>query len=278
MPGPRLISAAALAERLGEPGLAVLEVAHLDDDGPFREAHVPGAQWTHWKELLWHDTDRRFPDPETLARRLGALGVATGDTLVIVGDPIQFGAYALWVLHMLGRRDTLLLDGGRAAWLAAGRPVESGRPEPVPAEHAAGVEDDRSRIGREGVLAALERGDRVIVDLRSPEEYRGERVAPLSAPYDHGAERKGRIPGARHVFYERLLREDGTFRPPEELREVFAGVGVNDDADVITYCRLSHRASLGWFVLTELLGHERVQVYDGSWTEWGSVVGVPIER
>jgi len=131
-------------------------------------------------------------------------------------------------------------------------------------------------VGRDEVLAALG-GEALILDLRSPEEYRGERVAPLTAPFDHGAERRGRIPGARHLFYERLLAEDGTFLPPDELRAAFREAGLVDGGDVIAYCRLGHRASLGWFLLSELLGHDRVRVYDGSWTEWGSIVGVPVE-
>ena len=274
----RLISADALAARLGEPGLAVLEVAFHDNDEPFREAHVPGARWAQWKKLLWHETDREFADGATLARRLGALAIAGDATIVLVGDPIQFATYALWVLHMRGWKNVLLLDGGRSGWLAGGFPVESGRPEHDAALHeppAGG--DESSRIGRDGVLAAVKHGDRAIVDLRSAEEYRGERVAPLTAPFDHGAERKGRIAGARHLPHEALLRDDGTFRSPDELRAAFAGVGVGDGEPVVTYCRLSHRASLGWFVLTELLGRGGVQVYDGSWTEWGSMVGMPIE-
>lgn len=278
MSSPRLISAAALADRLGEPGLAVLEVAFHDDDGPFRDAHVPGACWAHWKRLLWHETDREFADGGTLARRLGELGIPGDATIVLVGDPIQFATYALWVLQMRGRREVLVLDGGRAAWLAGGFPVESGRPEHAAVAHEPPANDDESsRIGRDGVLAAVKHGDRTIVDLRSSEEYHGERVAPLTAPFDHGAERKGHIPGALHLPHERLLAEDGTFLPPDALSEVLAGAGVDGGKSVIAYCRLSHRASLCWFVLTELLGRDGVQVYDGSWTEWGSIVGVPIE-
>ena len=271
-----LVSAEELASRLGAPGLAVLEVAFDPSDAPFLEAHVPGSRRVYWKSLLWHDTDRRFPEPDVLAGRLAALGVAGGDELVLVGDPIQFATYAYWVLRMCGR-EARVLDGGRARWLAGGFALESGpAPASVPAEHPPGRARDDSVVGRDGVLAALG-SDVVLVDLRSPEEYGGERVAPLSAPIDHGAERRGRIPGARHLFFERLLAEDGTFRPAGELRAAFRETGVDDDATVITYCRLGHRASLGWFVLHELLGHERVRVYDGSWTEWGSIVGVPVE-
>ena len=273
-----LVAAEELAARLGEPGLAVLEVAFDPSDGAFRAAHVPGSRWAHWKALLWHDTDRRFPDQETLARRLGALGVGGEDELVLVGDPIQFAAYAYWVLRMLGR-PARILDGGRARWLAGGFPVEPGMPAPEPKEHPplAGAPAFAPLIGRAAVLAALG-GDSLILDFRSPEEYRGERVAPLTAPIDHGAERPGRIPGARHLYFERLLAEDCTFRSPDELREVLRETGLLNGGDVIAYCRLSHRAALGWFALHELLGHERVRVYDGSWTEWGSIVGMPVER
>lgn len=274
-----LISAEELAGCLRERGLAVLEVAFVDDDANFRAAHVPGARWAHWKRLLWHETDREFADAATLANRLGELGIPGGATIVLVGDPIQFATYAFWVLHMRGWAEVRVLDGGRAAWLARGLPVDSGASEPVAVGHeppAAG--DERSRIGRAGVLAAVRSGDRPLVDLRSAEEYRGERVAPVTAPFDHGAERKGRIPGARHLPHTALLREDGTFRTPAELRAAFEEVGVRAGEPAIAYCRLSHRASLGWFALAELLGDDSVQVYDGSWTEWGSIVGMPVER
>lgn len=274
----RLISAEELAGRLGEPGLAVLEVAFHPPRGPFLEAHVPRSRWVHWKALCWHDTERRFPSPETIAKRLGALGVGSDDELVLVGDPIQFAAYAYWVLHMLGR-PARILDGGRARWLTGGFPVESGEPEPLRAEHAvpADTADFASIVGRDEVLASIG-GDALLLDFRSAEEFRGERVAPLTAPMDHGAERHGHIPGARHLPHELLLADDGTLLPPDELRAIFAEVGLRPGDEVIAYCRLSHRASLGWFVLTELVGHDRVRVYDGSWTEWGSMVGMPVER
>lgn len=272
-----LISAEELAGRLGEPGLAVLEIGREPSDKAFREAHVPGSRWAWWKKLLWHETDRRFAEPAVLAKRLSALGAAGGGSVVLVGDPIQFATYAYWVLHMLGRRDVLVLDGGRERWLAGGFPVESGAPAPsVTAAHPVGEADFSAAAGRDDVLRALG-GEQVILDFRTPEEYAGERVSPVSAPIDHGAERKGRIPGAVHLYYERLLAEDGTFRSADELVAVFEEAGVGPGDDVIAYCRLSHRASLGWFVLTRLLGRERVRVYDGSWTEWGSMVGMPIE-
>jgi thiosulfate/3-mercaptopyruvate sulfurtransferase len=271
-----IIAAEELAPRLGEPNLSVLEVAFDPSDAGFRRAHVPGAQWAHWKSLLWHATDRRFADAATMARRLGALGIGGEDELVLVGDPIQFATYAYWVLNMLGR-PARVLDGGRARWLAGSFPLEAGDADPPQVvDHPVGVEDFSAAVGRDGVLARLG-SDVCMIDFRSAEEYRGERVAPLTAAIDHGAERRGRIPGARHLAFERLLEPDGTFKQQEELRAVFRKAGLADDDEVIAYCRLSHRASLGWFVLTRLLGRERVRVYDGSWTEWGSIVGVPIE-
>ena len=255
----------------------MLEVAFEPTDAAFREMRVPGSRWAYWKTLLWHETDRRLADAATIADRLGALGIAGDDELVLVGDPIQFATYAYWALAMTGRR-ARVLDGGRAHWLSRDFPIETGPPvQPLPTPHAAGSEDFSASVGRDGVAAALG-GDTRIFDFRSPEEYRGERVAPTTAPFDHGAERSGRIPGARHLWFEQLLAADGTFRSVGELRAIFDDAGLDDGDEVIAYCRLGHRASLGWFVLHELLGHEHVRVYDGSWTEWGSIVGVPIER
>lgn len=275
---PRLISPDELAPLLGDPAVVVIEIAFADDDTAFRAAHVPGSRWAHWKRLLWHATDREFPGASVVADRLGALGVPTGATIVLSGDPVQFGTYAFWVLQMLGCERLLLLDGGRMGWLDGGFPVESGSEIWEPAGYSTGAGDQRARVGRDGVLESVGRGDGLIVDLRSDEEYRGERVAPATAPFDHGAERKGRIPGAVHLSHQSLIDEHGRFRTVPELRAAVEAVGVGPETDVITYCRLSHRASLGWFVLSELLGHQRTRVYDGSWTEWGSIVGVPIER
>jgi thiosulfate/3-mercaptopyruvate sulfurtransferase len=272
-----LVSAEWLAERLEDPGVRVIEVSLDPDPAAYEAAHIPGARWVYWKDLLWHETDREFPDPETMARRLGALGVGSEDTLVLCGAPIQFATYAFWVLTMAGR-DARLLDGGRKRWIEGGFPTTTDVPEPQRVEHAPGSADQSSRIGRDGVLAALDAGDRRILDFRTPEEYSGERVSGPTAPIDHGAERKGRIPTARHLFYQRLLNEDETFRPPADLRQAFADAGAAPDERIIAYCRLSHRASLGWFVATRLLDFPDVRVYDGSWTEWGSIVGVPVER
>jgi len=179
-----------------------------------------------------------------------------------------------------GFQNVQVLDGGKENWLTAGLPLEHGRLPPdssKPREH--GEVDRSSVIGRDDVSQALAAQSHVLLDLRSPEEYRGERVSPYDMPggVDHGAERAGRIPGARHLYYRDLLQPNATLRPESEIVSAAGERGVSFDDPIILYCRLSHRASLGWLALTEA-GFRDVAVYDGSWTEWGSLVGVPIER
>lgn len=275
------VSCEWLAERLDDPTVIVLEVSALrPDEADYLTGHIPGAHHQWWKTLCWDDTDRQFPAPEVMAARLGALGVGDADTLVLVGAPIQFATYVYWVLTMTGQEHGVkVLDGGRLAWVTRALPMTTEVPPArPPAVRTVGVEDGTSRLGRDAVLAGLGQPGRALLDLRSDEEYNAERVSPTIWAIDHGAERAGRIPGALHLFYGRLLNEDETLRSPEELRSAFASVGVDGDEEVVTYCRLSHRASLGWLILTRILDHPNTRVYDGSWTEWGSMVGMPIER
>jgi thiosulfate/3-mercaptopyruvate sulfurtransferase len=261
-----LLSPAEARDRLGGDDLALLEVSFENSDQSYRQAHVPGARWAYWKALLWDDLRREFAAPPVLAERLGAYGVRQDHTLVVYGDPVQFGTYALWVLQAAGQRDVRVLDGGKEHWIAAGLPLTTDVPGlQVAPPRPYGPEDRSSIVGRDAVLQALRNGDgTVLLDLRSPEEYSGERVSPydLVGTVDHGAERSGRIPGARHLYYRDLLRDDHTLRPREEIRAALAERGVGP----------------GWLALTEVAGHRSVQVYDGSWTEWGSMVGMPIER
>jgi thiosulfate/3-mercaptopyruvate sulfurtransferase len=280
-PGP-LVSQAWLEEHLDDPTVVVVEVPFHPPGSPASTpgGHVPGAQVHWWKELCWHQTDRLFPTAAAMARRLEDLGVSDGTTLALVGDPLQFATYAYWVLTLTGLEHlAVVVDGGRPTWLAEGRPtVEEPSPPVGRGRVTVGEEDHSSRVGRDEILDGLGRPDRVLVDLRSDEEYRGDRVSPVTAPYDHGAERAGHIPGARHLPRDRLLDDSGRFLPAAEIRARLESVGAEEGLDVVTYCRLSHRASLGWFAATRLAGLEGVRVYDGSWTEWGSIVGVPIER
>jgi thiosulfate/3-mercaptopyruvate sulfurtransferase len=175
-----------------------------------------------------------------------------------------------------GHTRVKVLDGSRTRWVQEGRPLTTELPTVTPTDYPVRAPDESGRISRDGVLAGLDNPDRVLLDARTPEEYRGERVKPAPS-FDHGAERKGRIPGARHLFYRELLNDDESFKPADQLRQTFEARGATPDKDLVIYCRLSHRATLVWFTARYLLGYPRVRSYDGSWTEWGSMVGMPVE-
>ena len=275
----KLVDCAWLADRLNDPQVRIIEVSSDAEGKAYHKGHIPGAVFWFWKDALWHTTDREFTTPREMARRLGKLGVSPESTVVLYGDPVQYGTYALWVMTMAGFRDVRLLDGSRTRWVAEGRPTTTEIPSFEAVSNPRGDANTSSRVGRDEVRATLGDPGQILLDVRSPEEYRGERVSPPGM-FDHGAERTGRIPGAVHLFYRDLLNEDDTFISVDQLREKFADTGVESGSDneVITYCRLSHRATLAWFALTHLLGIEDVKIYDGSWTEWGSIVGFPVER
>ncbi|HEX6302367.1 MAG TPA: sulfurtransferase [Acidimicrobiia bacterium] len=277
-PGP-LVSTGWLERHVDDPSVNIVEVsADPAEVAAYAGGHVPGSHFAYWKDLLWHDTGRDFADPETIAARLARYGVNNGDTIALVGDPTQFSTYAFFVLAMSGLRANVVhVDGGREKWVAEGRPRSADVPEPRSGHLDSGPGDQSRRIGRDEVRAGLTDPRRLLIDVRSPEEYAGERVSPPHFEFDHGAERTGRIPGARHLYYADLLGEDGAYLRAEELRRRFRDLPV-EDSEVVLYCRLSHRATSVWFALEHLLGIENVRVYDGSWTEWGTIVGFPIER
>ena len=272
-----LVDAAWVAARAGDPKVRLVEV-NMEGTAAYERGHIPGAIGWHWKTMLWDGHRREFPDPETMAARLGAAGVTPETTVVCYGEPLQFGTYGWWVLRYCGHRDARVLDGGKVRWRADGRPLTTEvPPAAAPARYPPTTPHPAMRVLRDEILGRLGDPGTVLLDVRSPEEYRGERVAPPGRP-DDGAERAGRIPGAVHLHFTDLLRDDGTFQPRDEMRRRCEGVGVTPAKEIIVYCRLSHRASLVGFALTQLLGYPRVRHYDGSWTEWGSMVGMPIER
>ncbi len=276
---PALVEPAWLEAHLGDSRLCVVA---LNSDGPgqYDKGHIPGALYWEWKEMLWDPLKRDFPTPEAFARRCGEAGIGNDTTVVFYGDPaVQFGTYAWWVFKYCGHRDARVLDGARMRWQEEGRPLATERAVVTRAHYVPQREPQTAhmRVGRDEVLHSIGRADRVILDHRSPEEYRGELYSPPGSP-NHGAQRLGRIPGARHLYFGDLIGPDTRFRTPPELRRLLEERGASPGKEIISYCRLSHRASLAYFVMTELLGYEKVRVYDGSWTEWGSLVGFPIER
>jgi len=277
---PALVDPAWVAAHAQDPNVCLIEVAGMrpEDVEAYRAGHVPGAHSWKWQQMLWDSHARDFPSPEEFARRLGDAGIGNDTTVVFYGEGLQFGIYAWWVFRYCGHERVHVLDGARYRWAAEGRPLTTD----VPAARPRQQYRPRPRVGamrimREEVLRGLGAPGTLILDGRSPEEYRGERVAGPGGP-DHGAVRHGRIPGAQHLYFEDMMKDDKSFKSAEELRRMVASRGVSDDKDLVVYCRMSHRATVLYFALTELLGHNKVRVYDGSWTEWGNLVGVPVER
>lgn len=268
-----------LERHLGDPDLRIVAL-NWTDSVNYDRAHIPGAIYWDWKEMLWEPMVRAFPSPKTFAERCGAAGIGNDTKVVFYGDPaVQFGTYAWWVFKYCGHEHAFVLDGSRVRWEREGRPMTQEVPvlKPVTYKPVMNPDTDHMRAMREDVLAALDDSSAVILDHRSPEEYRGELLSPPGTP-NHGAERLGHIPGAKHLHFEDMIGEDTSFKSPDELRAMLEERGATPDKNIVSYCRLSHRATLAYFALTQLLGYENVRSYDGSWTEWGSVVGVPIER
>jgi thiosulfate/3-mercaptopyruvate sulfurtransferase len=275
-----LVDPAWLHRRRNDPRVKLIEIAGMgqEDRQAYKAGHVPGAVCWDWKDMLWDATQRDFPAPEEFARRCGAAGIGNDTTVVFYGEGVQFGFYAWWTFRYCGHRNVKILDGARYRWAAEGRALATEVPPPAPPVTYTPVKRvERMRIHRDKVLAALRRAATLLLDGRSPEEYSGERVGGPGGP-DVGAVRYGRIPGARHLYFEELLDGNKSFKPLPELKALFDARGTGPDRDIIAYCRMSHRATVLYFALTQLLGMKNVKIYDGSWTEWGNLVGVPVER
>ena len=272
-----LVTTDWLADHLDEPGIVVVE---SDEDVLLYETgHIPGAVKVDWQEDLNDPVTRDYLDPEAFAELMARKGISRDDTVIFYGDNFNWwAAYALWVFSLFGHPNVKLLDGGRQKWLAEGRPTTREVPD-RPRTRYPVVErrDEPIRAFREDVLEHV-RARRPLVDVRSPEEYRGELLHMPGYPQE-GALRGGHIPYAVNVPWRRAANDDGTFRSADELRAIYEGeAGLSPDDDVIAYCRIGERSSHTWFVLHHLLGYPRVRNYDGSWTEWGNMVRMPIER
>jgi thiosulfate/3-mercaptopyruvate sulfurtransferase len=271
----RLVSTQWLAERLDEPQVVVVE---SDEDVLLYEVgHIPGAVKVDWHLDLNQQEERDYVDGAGFAALMDSRGISRDTTVVIYGDKSNWwAAYALWVFTLFGHPDVRLLDGGRDKWIQEDRPLVTDGPRTSATSGYPVVDRDdvTTRAFREDVL---QHGGSPLVDIRSPQEYRGEVTSAPGYP-EEGVLRGGHIPGARNVPWARAAASDGTFTSIDELRAVYLDeVGLSADQDIITYCRIGERSSHSWFVLTYLLGLPRVRNYDGSWTEWGNSVRVPIE-
>ncbi|WP_349828592.1 sulfurtransferase [Brevibacterium litoralis] len=274
--GSRLVTTQWVADHLDTPGVVVVE---SDEDVLLYESgHVPGAVKIDWHTELNDPVTRDYVDGEGFAALMSRKGIRREDTVVIYGDKSNWwAAYALWVFTLFGHEDVRLMDGGRALWQAEGRELTRETPQPESTEYPVVERVDAGiRAFLPDVLDHLGRGP--LIDVRSPAEYTGERTHMPDYP-EEGALRGGHIPSAESVPWARAANEDGTFKPVEELRAIYEGEkGLQAGDDIIAYCRIGERSSHTWFVLTHLLGHENVRNYDGSWTEWGNAVRVPIAR
>ena len=272
----RLVSTEWLAEHLGQPGLVVVE---SDEDVLLYETgHIEGAVKIDWHTDLNDPVTRDYLDGAGFAKLLSSKGIGRDTTVVIYGDKNNWwAAYALWVFSLFGHEDVRLLDGGRAKWEAEGRAYTTIVPTPTPADYPVVERDDsKIRAYKEDVLAEI--GKSPLVDVRSPEEYVGDRTTAPAYP-EESALRAGHIPTAANVPWARAVAEDGSFKKADELSAIYRDeIGLKDGDSVIAYCRIGERSSHTWFVLTHLLGFEGVRNYDGSWTEWGSAVRVPIVK
>jgi thiosulfate/3-mercaptopyruvate sulfurtransferase len=265
-----------VAEHLDDAGVVVAEVD--EDPDLYDEGHVPGAVRLHWQDDLQDELERDLIEKPEFEQLMARLGISNDTTVVLYGDKNNwFAAYAYWYLKIYGHADVRILNGGRQKWIDDGRELTIEAPSPAEASYAAQERDLSIRAMRDYVLEAVQAGGKNLVDVRSPQEYSGELLAPPGYESE-GATRGGHIPTAQSIPWAQAVQDDGTFKPVGTLRELYGAKGITPERETIAYCRIGERSAHTWFVLRELLGHENVRNYDGSWTEWGNLVDVPIER
>jgi thiosulfate/3-mercaptopyruvate sulfurtransferase len=271
-----LITTAELAAHLENGQFAVIEVD--EDTSAYAAGHIPGAISLDWSTELRDPIRRDFVDRDGLAKLLGEKGVSDAQTIVLYGGNNNwFATYAYWLLKLRGAAHVRLLDGGRKKWELEGRPLTQLISALPAATFRLGADRPELRAPRARVLELVAGGGARFIDVRSPEEFRGERLTPPHLP-NEGAQVPGHIPGAANIPWSKAANEDGTFKSAAELAELYGAAGITPNGPIVAYCRIGERASHTWFVLDRLLGYPGVSNYDGSWTEYGSLVDVPVER
>jgi thiosulfate/3-mercaptopyruvate sulfurtransferase len=269
-----LVSADWAEENLNTPGVVLVEVD--EDTSAYDGGHIPGAVKLDWKTDLQDQVIRDFVSKEQFEKLLSAKGIGNDDTVVLYGGNNNwFAAYAYWYFKLYGHQDVKLLDGGRKKWELDGRELSKDTVTRPATSYTAQAPDNSIRAFRDEVINAI--GKENLIDVRSPDEFSGKLLAPAHLPQEQ-SQRPGHIPTALNVPWAKLANEDGTFKSDNDLKKIYDEVGLDESKDTIAYCRIGERSSHTWFALHELLGHQNVKNYDGSWTEYGSLVGVPIEK
>jgi thiosulfate/3-mercaptopyruvate sulfurtransferase len=270
-----LVETQWVQDHLDDDSIRIVEV----DENPalYADAHIPGAIGFDWKKDLQDQVERDFLDPGAFGELFGSRGISNDHTIVLYGDRNNwFAAYTYWYLKYYGHDKVLLMNGPREKWISEGRPTSTDVPSYGATTFDAQPGDEAIRAKRDEVMAALDDG-RKLVDVRSPQEFSGELIA-MAGYEQEGAQRAGHIPGAASIPWAQAVKEDGTFKSADELEQLYGGKGVLSGEPIIAYCRIGERSAHTWFVLHELLGRDDVKNYDGSWTEWGNLVAVPIEK
>jgi thiosulfate/3-mercaptopyruvate sulfurtransferase len=265
-----------LEENLDDPDLKIIEInpAPLP---PNTQGHIPKSIILDWKMDLWHPTIRDFITERNFEKLMEKSGITNDSQVIFSSLVLQFASYAFFTFHYNGHKNLKILNGGLQKWIAERRPITKQLSSPEKSKYKSSKSNNSIRVHRDYVLNNLRKKDVILLDARTPEEYKGELINVPELPQE-GSYRAGRIPGAIHIYYEENIQRDCSFKPLNELKKMYLSNGITPDKEIITYCRTGHRATLVWFVLTRLLEYSNVKVYDGSWTEWGNLVNAPIEK